>query len=181
VKRSLVLTGLGLAATLALAGVAQAEPKIAIVNINRLLDESPQAKAVNETLSAEFGPRQKELQAQQAALKAKEERLQKDGATMSADQKAKAEKELRDGARDFQQKAQDFQEEVNSRQNEEFSKLQHTLLEEAQAYAQSQKFDLVLPSNAVIYFNNTLDVTSAVLGALQSRAASAPKAPAPGK
>ena len=180
-KRSLMLAGMGLAAALATAGVAQAEQRIAIVNINRLLEESPQAKAVNDALTAEFGPRQKELQAQQAALKAKEERLQKDGATMSADQKGKAEKDLRDGARDFQQKAQDFQEEVNSRQNEEYSKLQRTLLEEAQAYAQTQKYDLVMPANTVIYFNSALDITSGVLGALQTRAAAAPKAPAPGK
>ncbi|MFO1399969.1 MAG: OmpH family outer membrane protein [Steroidobacteraceae bacterium] len=180
-KRSLMLAGLGFAAALATAGVAQAEQRIAVVNFNRLMEESPQAKAVNDALSAEFGPRQKELQAQQASLKAKEERLQKDGATMSADQKTKSEKDLRDGAREFQQKAQDFQEEVNSRQNEELSKLQRMLVEESQAYAQGQKFDLVVPANAVIYFNSSLDITSGVLGALQSRAASAPKAPAPGK
>jgi outer membrane protein len=118
---------------------------------------------------------------QQAALKGKEERLQKDGATMSADQRAKAEKELRDGARDFQQKANDFQEEATARQNEELSKLQKTLVEEAHAYAQAQKFDLVLVASSVIYFNSALDVTSGVLGALQSRAAAAPKTPAPGK
>jgi outer membrane protein len=176
-----MLAGLGLLATVAAVGPAQAEQKIGVINFNRLMEESPQAKVVSEALNSEFGPRQKELQVQQAALKAKEERLQKDGATMSADQKAKAEKELRDGARDFQQKANDFQEEATGRQNEELSKLQKTLVEEAQTYAQAQKFDLVVPANTVIYFNNALDITSGVLGALQSRAASAPKATAPGK
>jgi len=177
VKRSWIAGGLGLMAAMALAAPAHAELKVGVVNFNRLMEESPQAKAVNDTLSGEFGPRQKELQAQQAALKAKEEKLQKDGATMSADQRAKAEKELRDGAREFQQKAQDFQEEVNSRQNEELSKLQKTLVDEAQSYAQSQKLDLVVPSNSLIYFNSALDITSGVLGQLQSHApAAAPKA-----
>jgi len=181
VKRSLMLAGLGLLAALAAVAPAHAELKVGVVNFNRLMEESPQAKAVSEALNGEFGPRGKELQAQQAALKAKDERLQKDGATMSADQRAKAEKELRDGTRDFQQKANDFQEELNSRKNEELSKLQRTLVEQAQAYAQGQKFDLVVESGSTIFFNSALDITSGVLGALQSRAAAAPKAPAPGK
>lgn len=180
-KRSIMLAGLGLLAAFAAVAPAHAELKVGVVNFNRLMDESPQAKAVSEALNSEFGPRQKELQVQQAALKAKEERLQKDGATMSADQRAKAEKELRDGSRDFQQKANDFQEEATARQNEELSKLQKTLVEEAHTYAQAQKFDLVLVSTNLIYFNSAFDITSGVLGALQNRAAAAPKAPAPGK
>jgi outer membrane protein len=176
-----MLAGLGLLAAFAAGAPAHAELKVGVVNFNRLMEEAPQAKAVGEALNSEFGPRQKELQAQQAALKSKEERLQKDGATMSADQRAKAEKELRDGTRDFQQKANDFQEEATSRQNEELSKLQKILVQEAQTYAQAQKFDLVLVSTNLIYMNSTLDITSAVLSALQSHAAAAPKAPAPGK
>jgi outer membrane protein len=176
-----MLAGLGLLVAVAAVMPAHAELKVGVVNFNRLMDESPQAKAVSEALNSEFSPRQKELQVQQAALKAKEERLQKDGATMSADQRAKAEKELRDGSRDFQQKANDFQEEATARQNEELSKLQKTLVEEAHTYAQAQKFDLVLVSTNLIYFNSAFDITSGVLGALQNRAAAAPKAPAPGK
>jgi outer membrane protein len=181
VKRSLMLAGLGLLAAVAAVAPAHAELKVGVVNFNRLMEESPQAKAVGEALNNEFGPRQKELQAQQAALKAKEDRLQKDGATMSADQRAKAEKELREGTRDFQQKANDFQEEATSRQNEELSKLQKKLIEEAQTYAQAQKFDVVVPAGSTIYFNSALDITSGVLGQLQSHAAPATRAPAPGK
>lgn len=180
-KRSLMTMGLGLLAAVAMMAPAHAELKVGVVNFNRLMEEAPQAKVVSDALSKEFGPRQKDLQTQQVALKTREERLQKDGATMSADQRTKAEKELRDGARDFQQKAQDFQEEAQARQNEELSKLQKTLIDEAQVYAQAQKFDLVLVSSSVIYFNSTLDITSGVLGALQSRAGSAPKAATPAK
>jgi outer membrane protein len=175
------MAGLGLLAAVAAGAPAHAELKVGVVNFNRLMEESPQAKSVSDALNGEFGPRGKELQAQQAALKAKDERLQKDGATMTADQRAKAEKELRDGTRDFQQKANDFQEELNSRRNEELSKLQKTLVETAQTYAQAQKFDVVLEAGSAIYFNSALDITSGVLGALQNRAAAAPKAPAPGK
>jgi len=90
------------AAALAALPAAAAEPKIGVVDFQRLAIESPQGKAVMESMRAEFAPRERTLQAQGQAVKAKEEKLQKDGATMSEDQRARAEKELRDGARDFE-------------------------------------------------------------------------------
>src|SRR5215470_7731975 len=109
------------------AGPAQAEIKIGVVNAARLLQESPQAKAVQDALRSEFAPKQRELAAQQAALKAKQDKYEKDAATMSAEQRTKTEKELRDGNRDYSQKLNDFQEDANTRQNEELSRLQSAI------------------------------------------------------
>jgi len=161
-------------------GPAQAEIKIGVVNAARLLQDSPQAKAVQEALRNEFAPKQRELAAQQAALKAKQDKYEKDAPTMSADQRAKAEKELREGNREYSQKVQDFQEDARTRQDEELSKLQGTILGEVQSYATAQKFDLVL-SEGVLYANSSLDITAQVLAGLQSKsgAAAAPKPAAP--
>jgi len=183
VKRSWKLALTGLAAMAAAAGVAQAEVKVGVVNYSLLLQESPQAKAVQEALRLEVAPKQRELQALQASLKSKEEKLQKDAATMTADQRSKAEKELRDGNRDYQAKLTAYQEDINARQNEELSRLQAQLIQEVQNYAQAQKFDLVL-ADGVIYANSALDITSSVLTSLQAKPAAAPaapKAPAAGK
>jgi outer membrane protein len=159
---------------------AQADIKIGVVNAARLLQESPQAKAVQETLRNEFAPKQREVAALQAALKAKQEKYEKDAPTMSADQRAKAEKELRDGNREFTQKANDLQEDVNTRQNEELSRLQSAIVAEVQSYALSQKFDLVL-AEGVLYNTSALDITAQVLAGLQAHAgppAAKPAAPA---
>src|SRR5262249_11769026 len=72
-----------------------AESKIAIVDFQKLGEESPQGKAVAESMRAEFAPRQRTLEAQQQSLKAKSDKLQKDGATMSEEQRNRVEKELR--------------------------------------------------------------------------------------
>ena len=164
---------------LGVAGPALADMKVGVVNYARLMQESPQYKAAQAALQAEFAPKQKALQTLQTQLKAKEDSLQKDGATMTADQRTKLEKDLRDGNRDLSQKTQEFQDDVNSRQNEELSKLQKALVEEVQSYAQAQKFDLVL-ADGVIYATNSLDITPAVLSSLTSKTgARAPAAPAP--
>lgn len=159
-------------------GPAQAEIKIGVVNAARLLQESPQAKAVQESLRNEFAPKQRELAAQQAALKAKQDKYEKDAPTMSADQRAKAEKELREGNREYSQKVQDFQEDARTRQDEELSRLQGAIVAEVQSYATAQKYDLVL-TEGVVYANSSLDITAQVLAGLQAKSAAAPAAPKP--
>ena len=177
---------LAVAAAVALgAGAVEAqaaEVKIGVVNYSRLLQEAPSAKAAQEALRNEFAGKQREIQNLQAALKAKEDKLAKDGATMTADQRAKTEKELRDGNRDYQSKATAYQEDINARQNEELSKLQTELVGVVQQYAAAQKFDLVL-ADGVIYATSAMDITGAVLATLPAVAAkpapaAPPKAPA---
>ena len=149
--------------------VVAAEPKIGVVDFQRLAIESPQGKAVMESMRAEFAPRERTLQAQGQAMKAKEEKLQKDGATMSEDQRARAEKELRDGARDFERAKGEFQDDMNARRNEELSRLQRTIGEEVRTYGKAQGYDLILAQEGVIYNASASDITPAVLSALTAR------------
>src|SRR3974390_2340538 len=81
------------------AGVQADELKIAVVNYARLMQESPQAKAVQNQLRSEFAGKQQEIQGEQQKLKGKEAQLERDGPTMSAEQRAEAERQLRDGNR----------------------------------------------------------------------------------
>ncbi|HXN80283.1 MAG TPA: OmpH family outer membrane protein [Steroidobacteraceae bacterium] len=153
---------------------AWADPKIGVVDPQRLLEESPQGKAMLDAMRTEFAPRERTLQAQQQALKAKQDKLQKDGATMTDEQRNRAEKELRDGARDFERARSEFQDDISARRNEEMSRLQKTLGEEVRTYAKAQSFDVVLSAEGVVYAAPTYDVTPAILTALQARNAAAP-------
>jgi outer membrane protein len=173
VVRSLIL---GSAATLALAAApAWAELKIGYVNYSALLQESPDAKVIADSLRNEFLPRQRELQALQQSLKAREDKLTKDGATMTDDQRTREDKEIRDGDRELQRKQSEAQDDFNSRRNEELSKLQKSLIEQVRTYSKAQNFDLVL-ADGVIYATGAVDITPQVLAMLQ---ATAPKAAAP--
>src|SRR6516164_8229083 len=156
-----------------------AEPKIGVVEFQRLIIESPQGKAAMESMRAEFAPRERTLQAQGQAVKAKEEKLQKDGATMSEEQRARAEKELRDGARDFERARGELQDDETARRNEELSRLQRTIVEEVRTYGKAHNFDLILAAEGVIYNASASDITAAVLSALQARGASSAKPASP--
>jgi outer membrane protein len=176
------LWSLAFVACLAAAPAVWAETKIAVVDYGRLVEESPQAKTALDAIRTEFTPRQREVETLAASLKAKQDKLEKDGATMSPDQRTRSEKELRDGARDLQQKRAEVQDDFNARRNEEMSRLQRSLIEEVRVYAKAQAFDLVI-ADGVIYSTPTLDITPAILSSLQAKApktggAAAPKPPA---
>lgn len=166
--------GVVIAGALALCAVcapAWADLKIGFVNYARLMQESPQAKVVQQALRNEFAAKQKQLSDEQVALKNKQDQLQRDGATMSADQRTAAEQVLRDGNRELSEKVNEYQDDFNARQNQEMSALQKQLVEQVQRYAQAQRFDLVL-ADGVIWANPSIDITQPVLAALQASGAS---------
>jgi outer membrane protein len=147
---------------------AQAQLKIAVVNVPRLLEEAPQAKTAMQAMQDEFAPRQREMAAQQKDLKAKEEKLQRDGAVMAENERRNAEKDLREGQRDLARKQNEYVEDLNVRRNEELGKLQRSLLQEVQTFARASGYDLVV-GDGVLFVNESLDITPQVLSALQAR------------
>ena len=162
----------GALSLLVLSAPAWADLKIGFVNYQRLIQESPQGKAVQDTLRAEFASKQKELANEQESLKSKQAALDRDGGTMSVDQRSAAEQSLRDGQRELSEKQNEYQDDMNARQNQELSKLQRTLVEAVQQYAQAQRFDLVL-ADGVIFANPAIDITQPVLTSLQARGGAA--------
>ena len=74
---------------------------------------------------------------------------------------------MRDGQRDLQRKGQEMNEDVNLRRNEELGKLQRTLFEEINNFAESQGYDLIVGDP--LYASEGMDVTDELLAALQNK------------
>jgi outer membrane protein len=149
-------------------GAAQAQAKIGVVNVARLLQEAPQAQAASQALENEFAARKRDLQNSERDLKAREEKLQKDGATMAEAERRNQEKVLRDGQRDFARKQNEFMEDLNVRRNEALGQLQRSILAEVQTYAKTAGLDLVV--SEALYASPAVDVTNQVLAAMQAKA-----------
>ena len=163
--KSVLLALVTLAASALPLGAAQAQAKIGVVNVARLLQEAPQAQAASQSLESEFASRKRELQAMERELKTREERLQKDGATMAEAERRNQEKSLRDGQRDFARKQNEFMEDLNVRRNEALGQLQRTVLQEVQNYAKTAGLDLVVAD--ALYASTSVDITQQVLSSLQ--------------
>ena len=171
-NRSIPFLALGLCGLVA-SGQASAEIKMGVVNFQKLLEDAPQTKTAMQALENEFAPRRRELLTMQNDLKARDEKLQKEGAVMAEADRAKAEKTLRDQQREFSRKAGEFQDDASTRRNEEIGKVQRYLVSEIQSYANAQGFDLVL-GDGVFFAKGPLDITANVLAVLQTKPATLP-------
>ena len=159
------------------ANVSFADLKIGFVNIPAVLEKAPQAEKAKKRLELEFSPRDKQLLSQQKEIQTKEEKMARDGAVMGESERSNLEKDILNKKRDAKRSQQEFSEDFNARRNEEMTRLQRVLIEEVQTYAKAQSFDLVL-ADGVMYFNNSMDITAAILSALQVRRGPAAAAPA---
>lgn len=164
--RRLTLTG---CAALLLAGAAahaqSDDLTIAFVNMQRVIEQSPQSQEVMQKLSNEFKPRQQELQQKQSDLQDKQETYQRDASVMGEQERSALEREIRDAQREVQRLNQQLNEDFNIRRNEEVNSLYSELLEKVQAYANDQGYDLVLGD--VLYAGDEADITADVIKAIQ--------------
>jgi outer membrane protein len=168
-----------LAAALALTAVTAAEAqalKIGFVNFGRLLEESPQAKTAQQALENEFLPRQRDVAAQQKSLQEKREKLQKEAAVMPEADRVRTEREVRDLELNVNRRFNELQEDLNLRRNEEVGKMQRALLQEVQAYARANGYQLIV-SDGVLYAADGIDITPQLVAAIKAKAPAAAATP----
>jgi|SaaInlStandDraft_1057018.scaffolds.fasta_scaffold88058_2 outer membrane protein len=151
-----------------MASAQETNLKIGVVNVQRLLQGSPQARAAQALLQDEFAPIQREVIELQADLTAKQEKLQRDVDVMSADERRNAERDLQDGQRNLQRRQNEFAEDFDLRRNEILGRMQQDLASEIQSYANEAGYDLVL-GEGVLYSSGNIDITSEVLKGLEAR------------
>jgi len=167
-----------------LSAPASAEIKLGVVNFQKLLEEAPQTKSAMQDLENEFAPRRRELMTMQNDLKARDEKMQKEGALMAEADRQKAEKTLRDEQREFSRKAGEFQDDASQRRNEELNKVQRYIASEISTYSAAQGFDLVLGES--FFVKPTYDITAQILEVLKTKpvklpaSAAGPAGAAPG-
>ncbi len=163
-------------AALAAAPAVQAQAlKIGYVNFGRLLEESPQAKAAQQALEGEFMPRQRDVAAQQKSLEEKSDKLKKEAAVMSEADRIRSEREVRDLELSVNRRFKELQEDLNLRRNEEVGRMQRALLQEVQAYAKANGYQLIV-SEGVLFAAEGVDITPQVVAAIKSKSP-APAAP----
>ena len=149
------------------ASLSAQEQKIGVVNFQALVESSPQFRLVMESLAGEFQPRQREAIAKSKELEELASKLQKDAAVMGASERANAEKEFRELQREVNRLGTELEEDVNLRRNEELGKLQRSILDAVNAYAQSNEYDMVF-ADGVIYASENVNITGLVLESLQN-------------
>jgi outer membrane protein len=164
------LATIAVIALAATAGVQAQELKIGFVNSDRVLREAALAKAAQTRLEGEFSKRQKEGEEAASRLKAAADKLDKDGPTLSESERARRQRELVDQDRELQRKRREFQEDLNQRKNEELASVVERANKVVKQIYDSEKYDLILQGDSVIFASSRVDITDKVIKALNAQA-----------
>jgi len=158
-----------LVALLLSAGSAWAELNIAVVNVQRAIGESDEAKALVKKLEDELQSEQSSIRQLNADITQLQEKLVKDGEVMSNDEKRKLQKEIEDKQIDYQFQVNKLQKTVNDRQQEIVQQMAPKLDAVLTDLIKSEKYDLVLHRQNVVYADGKLDITGLVTQKLNEK------------
>ena len=155
----------------AFAGAQAQELKIGFVNSDRVLREALPAKAAQARLEVEFSKRQKEGEDAAAKLKAAADKLDKDSPTLSEAERNRRQRDLVEQDRELQRKRREFQEDLNQRKNEELASVVERANKVVKQIYDTEKFDLILQGDVVIFASARVDITDKVIKALNAQGA----------
>jgi outer membrane protein len=156
---------LACASTVAFPAHAQ-EMKIGYVDGERVLRDSDAAKRSQAKLEAEFAKREKDLNAQNAALRAQADKLNTDAPTLSESEKQRRQRELVEIDRDLQRKKRAFDEDLAQRKNEELSSIAERANRAIKQIGDAGHYDIILQDQLVAYYSSRVDLTKKVIDAL---------------
>jgi len=143
--------------------------KIGVMHVERVLQQSPAAKAAHDRIEQEFKGRDADITRKEQEVRDAAAQLDKDRATLSVDEQAARGRALDIRTRDVQRLRQQFTEDLRARQFEELDKLKERLDRVLTRYAKDKHFDLILQD--ALYVGRSVDITDDVIKALEAPAA----------
>jgi outer membrane protein len=141
--------------------------RVAVVNSEKVFNESNLAKAMQTRLQNEFTKRQDDLRDSAQRIKSAAEKLDRDAAVMSEAERIRRQRELADQDRELQRKQREFTEDLNQRTFEERAKIAEKANAVLKQIAEQRKIDLIVQEAA--YASPRADVTDDVIKALNSQ------------
>jgi len=145
---------------------AKAAGAIGIVVMQKIFSASPEAQAINASLKRQFSARKTKIMKMGDALQAKIKDYQKNQSVLSKAKLATLQKAISQQSVAFRRAQEKFQADLLAAQNKKMSVFLDKVKSAVQKVAHKKDLYLVLPSNAVLYSQNQLNVTTGVLSAL---------------
>ncbi|WP_428607766.1 OmpH family outer membrane protein [Sedimenticola sp.] len=142
------------------------EFKVGVVDLNKVMEKSPQAEAISSSLKKEFQARDQDLIAKAKQLKQLEDKLARDAAVMSPEEAKRLENDIRARRRKLTTSRAEFREDANLRRNEAVNRLLRKVGEVVSQIGEEEQVDVIL-TDGVAYFNKRVDLTAKVLQRLE--------------
>lgn len=161
---------------------AQKTPSVATVNVQRVLNGYIEYSTAVEKIRGSVAPVEEEMkkmqesiqelvaEGQEAQAKANNPALGEEARQEAAAKVSLLQTELQSQNQTLQQFRQQAQQLAQQGQQQDLQPLQQKALETVQQVAQDKGIDLVLPSNTVVYADESMDISDAVIAILNAEA-----------
>jgi outer membrane protein len=146
---------------------ANADIKIGVLDLQAVLQQSPQVQSADVKFKKEFAPREQKLKAQANAIQAEVDQLNRNASVMSATQQGKAKDKISKDQDDFQQAQSQFQQDVQTAQGKAMQQILAQIKSVVATIAAQKDYDLVVQKSSVVYAKDQYDVTTEVIKALK--------------
>jgi outer membrane protein len=165
-------TPLFLAALFLVSLSASAQTKVGVLNVERIMLESPTAQRAQVRIREEFAVRDQELAKMAAQIKAMQTQLENNALTMSDSERQTREREVNEATLAFQRRQREFNEDVNKRREEELAGISDRLNRAVKQIAESEHFDIIF--REVAWGSPRIDITDKVIKAIDESRPGAP-------
>lgn len=158
------------------ARTAQADDKIAFVDLQRALEETNDGKAAKARLKSDFDKKQQELDAKQDELKKMKEALDKKAALMKPEALAKEQQDFQQRFMQLQDTFQRLQKDLAGKEQEATRGILMKLTAVVQKIAERDHFAMVLErTSSVVWGQSSLDITNEVIRTYNTQSGGAKK------
>jgi outer membrane protein len=154
-----VLAGLSFAAP----AVAQAQTKVAVVDVQRAVMQSEDGLRAQATLKKVFDSRQQELNKKQQDLAKQKEEIEKQAKTLSRDAYQKRAEEWQKQMMELQAVFVDYNKELEKKQRELTEPILEKIMAVVKRMAAAEGFDVVIDKNAAAFVKSELDLTDRLI------------------
>jgi outer membrane protein len=140
--------------------------KIGFVDMDSLINNSPQILRARETITSEFEVQYEDIKQKESELEILENQITKDGTIMSLPELAKLQERARILERQVRRTKEDLKDAISIRNTQIINEIQLQLEATVKNYAIENKYDAIL-INAILYVSPEMDITQDILNILK--------------
>ncbi|MEJ5360386.1 MAG: OmpH family outer membrane protein [Desulfobacterales bacterium] len=148
--------------------------KIAVINLQTVLETSTIGKAAQDKLKAQRDKLEADLKQKGTELQELEKRLQREAMVMSKEAREEKERELRIKASDFQALQKKYRSDLQDLERELMGELQKEISALVNEIGKKEGYTLIVSSIGVLYHQPAVDITQRLVQELNARGGKKP-------
>jgi outer membrane protein len=151
--------------------------KIGVVDIQKLITESPQAQDMQSAIEEEYAPRVRDIEAKESAFNETREKLQKDNLALSNDERQNTQLQLQRDQRELEFLIKSVQEDQQTSVAIESNKILVQIIQEVNKFGRDNGYDLIINegrmsqstilNGGTLYKGASVDITNDIAKVLE--------------